>query len=178
MAAPKNETLEIIGLIISFFGMVGVILSVLYGFKQQKNAINNQWGQEFYKQRMSIYLKASDAASRIAYLREDKSDSVELKERILEFQTLFGGPMVILEGSEVAQAMIYYKEGLDSGVSVNRLKSLALLLSHVLKNDSRELFLEVLPDPTAKYGDNDQLLARMRSILADHDRPGQKLSSD
>ena len=165
LSANKEITIKIINLIVSVLGVIGVITSIYFGLKSKTNAINNQWWQEFYKQKMNVYLRASEVASKIAYLKLNNIESTELSERILEFNTLYGGPMAIMEETEVEAAMVIYRKALKKDLSPEKLIDLALYLSHVLRNESRSTFLD--EEANSHYGSNDKIIATMKNILND-----------
>jgi len=151
-------------LIVSAVGIGGVILSIYLGFRGQITAINNQWAQEFYKQKMNIFVKASEAAARVAYLKTNKSDSLDLKQQILNFNVLYGGPMAIHEKPDVEAAMVKFGNGIKMNFESESLQLLALYLSHVLRNEARSLFIAE-KESTSQYGTNKELLKLMDEIL-------------
>lgn len=158
-----DHNCDIVSIAVSGLGFIGVILTIIFTMKAQTKAIENQWYQEFYKQRMSVYLKASKAASMIAYLKDSKHDAKLLKENILEFQTLYGGQMAVLEKKEVEKAMVRFKKGLDNNISNDSLKDLALYLSHVLRNESSYDY--EFKNVVSTYGNNTHLLKLMDDII-------------
>ncbi|MEM9022406.1 MAG: hypothetical protein AAGB22_01600 [Bacteroidota bacterium] len=150
--------------VINALGVLLVAGTIYFGLRSQSEAINNQWGQEFYKQKMQVYLQAAEVTSQIAYLKAQDTLQAALDEKIMAFNTLYFGPMAIMEESSVEAAMVMYKRALDEDLPADVLEQLALYLSHVLRNDSRAMYLQET-QPSSPYGTNEELLEAMRSYF-------------
>lgn len=174
---------------ISGLGVLGMLASIYFGFKglqsqwetqnrnietqnryieTQNRNIENQWRQEFYKERLRIYSRATEAAARVAALSQDanstEANGKEFKRAVIEFNTLFWGPMCITEGEEVEEAMVRFAQGLTNKLPAEKLMQLALRLAHVCKNEAiREYTKGELP--ASVYGSNIQILRKMKEIL-------------
>ncbi len=153
-----------LSIFVATIGALGVIISVITGLQSQTDAINNQWNQKFYEEKIALYIRATELAGRIANLKEnDMNVKRILQATIVDFRSLYWGPMAIVEKPDVEAAMVNFNKGLKMDISVGKLKQLALYLSHVCKNEVNAEFNTDIKQ--SRYGDNEDLLKRMREIL-------------
>ena len=133
----------------------------------QNRNIETQWRQEFYKERLRIYSRATEAAARIAALQQDadstEANGKELARAIIEFKTLFWGPMCITEGAYVEDAMLKFNTGLGKGLAAPELKQLALYLAHVCRNEAHAEY-KGKKTHASVYGTNTEILDKMDVI--------------
>lgn len=166
--------LKIINTILAAVGGIGVIASIWFGFAQleqqseaQTEAIRDQWRQTFYDQRMDIYQRATEVAARIASLMRVNGPEQEISRAVVEFRTLFWGPMAITEGADVENAMIYFNRGLSQRLPARDMEQLALYLAHVCRNEAYDYYkINRAAGPASRYGTNEQILGEMKQILS------------
>ena len=161
--------------IIAAVGAFGVIVSILFGFSQlrsqseaQTQAIRDQWGRKFYDEKIDLYTRATEVAARIAALRRSQSDEKTFEDALVEFRSLYWGPMCITEGEDVESAMVKFHEGVTADLPASALEQLALFLAHVCKNEAHALYLDKdkpTEEPPSRYGNNRQILERMDKIM-------------
>lgn len=168
----KPKSLEAWDLGVKILGIIGVVVTIYMTSKDQTKVINNEWGREFYQQKMSMYLQTSDIVSQIGFLSSkenlDSIEKIQLQKLIGQFKILYGGPMAILEKCEVERAMVYFNLCLlfEGNFERKKIKNLSFYLSHVMKNEANKYFLEGEGELSV-YGTNCELLCRMRTILMD-----------
>lgn len=176
--------LKQVNTILAVFGGLGVIASVYFGFSQlqrqsaaQTRAIEQQWNNTFYDERMKLYARATEAAGRIASLVRKESDQAEIDGAIIEFRTLFWGPMCITEGTDVESAMVKFNTGISSNAGASALEQLALRLAHVCKNETHAYYLTT-DQPASRYGTNAEILSQMDDIIKKARETTKKTGSD
>ncbi|MBD3276640.1 MAG: hypothetical protein GF372_15095 [Candidatus Marinimicrobia bacterium] len=165
--------LKIINTILAAVGGVGVIASIWFGFAQleqqsraQTEAIRDQWRQTFYDQRMEIYQRATEGTGRIASLMRMNGPEQEIKRAIMEFRSLFWGPMAITEGADVENAMVYFNRGLTQNLPARDIEQLALYLAHVCRNEAYAYYnIRRSDEPASRYGANEEILEMMEKVL-------------
>ena len=157
-----DTNIKYASIVLSVVGALGIIISIYTGLKSQTNAINNQWGQMFYDEKMSQYIKVTESAARIAVLKKHKKTE-ELEKEIITFRTHFWGPMGIVEGDEVEKAMVTFNKGIDT-VGDDSLETMAIYLAHICRNEARRIFLHN-EGTSSHYGTSEELLILMKTLL-------------
>jgi hypothetical protein len=158
------------------FGAIGVVASIFFGFSQQTEATKSQtqatrdqWSQKFYEEKLAAYLRATEAAARIAALKTSSAEQSKVDEAILQFRVQYWGPMCITEGHDVEQAMVYFNDGIKRGLEAEGLEQLALYLAHVCKNEAHMLYNLDRPGNSERnsnpYYSTAQLLFEMKQIV-------------
>jgi len=167
----REARLKILNTMIAAIGTLAVIGSIWIGLKSvaassqaQATAINDQWGQRFYDERLLIYARATEAASRIAALTTFGGSKLELKDARLEFQVLYWGPMCITEGVDMEAAMVIFGDALDKSMDGPTLEYLAQRLAHVARNEMHATFPGV-DSSVSKFGDSEEILRDMHTKL-------------
>lgn len=156
---------------IALAGAIGVVLSILVGFSQvtaqseaQVTALNQQWKQQFYRERLELYRRATETAARIATLKTTNASTEQLDGSMREFYTLFWGPMAMTEEAAVESAMVKFKAGLDRNLDGRTLQTLALYLAHVARNETNSAYLEG-QSASSGYGTNAEILSKMAKLV-------------
>jgi hypothetical protein len=158
--------------LVATIGALGVIASIYFGFqqlasqsKEQTQAIEDQWQQKYYDETLSIYLRATETAARIASLESDGAPQSQIEDAKLQFKTLYWGPMCVAESDDVESAMILFQRGIDDGVKPEQLEQLSLLLAHVCSNEIHTLYHP--KDANSHYGLNSKILEEMNTLAPD-----------
>jgi len=168
----REMRLKWINTVLAAFGGIGVVASIWFGlarlrheWERQSRAIREQWRQTFYDERIAVYSRATETAGRIASLMSSGGTDEELSEAVVEFRTLFWGPMCITEGADVEKAMVKFNKGLNSNLSAAEMEQLALYLAHVCRNEAYNYYFE---DKKAgsRYGPNEEVLSRMDAVIS------------
>ncbi len=165
----RELQLKYLSVLVAAIGTIGVIFSIINGLKDQTEAINSQWNQKFYEEKIGLYVRATELAGRIVSLKsiniENPEMVTELQSTIVEFRSLFWGPMAIVEKPDVESAMVKFNKGLENSLSSEKLGQLVLRLSHICKNEVRVEFNT--GGQQSRYGSNKDLLEEMDNILSD-----------
>ncbi len=151
-------------------GAVAVVVSILIGLgqivgqtKAQADAINNQWKQQFYEERLILYRRATEAAGRVAALKVAGAGGEEAESAWIEFRTLYWGPMGMTEGPDVERAMVFFNNAVEKDKDADTLQQLALRLAHVAKNETSSVYLGERGS-VSHYGSNEAILAQMKEL--------------
>jgi hypothetical protein len=117
-----------VDLVIKAFGPLLVLAGLIAGIvqysrnaKDDRVARHDQYVQTiaearreakkpFYEQQLSLYLEATNVASRIS----DPISADDRKAAIVRFWQLYWGPLALVESLEVEQAMVHFKDVLQN----------------------------------------------------------------
>lgn len=127
-------------------------------------ALREQWNKSFYDEKISIYSRATEAAGRIAALKHAGGSEEELRSALIEFRTLFWGPMCITEDPDVEEAMVKFHSGASTNIPTADFEQLALYLAHVCKNEAHSHYFNN-EGPASTYGTNDKILEKMTKLI-------------
>lgn len=155
---------KIINTGIATLGGLGMIVSIWFGFHQLSLDAESQRRQTFFDERMEVYSRATEAAAHIAALKRADDEHSQYSEAVIDFQTLFWGPMAITEGKEVEAAMFLFNEGIKNNLGAEALEQLALHLAHICRNEAHAHYFDE-DAPASRYGSSEEILEKMEGYL-------------